>query len=167
MTYKYRTLIAADFEKAQAFLDVFCTETIFTNQYPGQPPKDKEKTIKQYENPDNFFMGVFDENERMVGSVSANILRPKHPWSGLVCGFGISLLKEVYGKGMASRLMDEMVAWAKSKGMHRIEGEVRAQNLRAIGLYLHKGFEIEGMKRENALIDGVWHNSYMIAKILD
>lgn len=167
MTYLFRTLKASDFEKVQAFLDVFCTETVFTNQYPGQPPKDKEKVVKAYENPDSFFMGVFDETERMVGSVSATILRPGHPWSGFVCRFGISLLKEVYGKGLASRLMDEMIAWAKSKGMHRIEGEVRAQNQRAIGLYLHKGFQIEGMKRENAQIDGVWHNSYMIGKILD
>ena len=167
MTYQYRTLKATDFDKVQAFLDVFCTETVFTNQYPGQPKKDREKSIKQYENPYNFFMGAFDENERIVGLVSAQILKPNHPWSGSACGFGISLLKEVYGKGIASHLMDEMIAWAKSKGMHRIEGEVRAQNLRAIGLYLHKGFTIEGKKRDSAFINGVWHDSYIIAKILD
>lgn len=57
--------------------------------------------------------------------------------------------------------------WARAKRLHRIFGEVRHKNYRAIALYLKCGFEIEGIARDAACIDGEWHHEYHISKILN
>lgn len=166
MTYEYRKLSGrADAKKACVFLDQMATETIFTNQYPGQPPRDLQKMAEAYADKNNFFLGVF-EGERLLGTVSCTIRKPQHPWCNFNASFGISILKEIYGKGIASKLMDEMIKWAYDKGLHRIEGQVRTTNERALRLYLKKGFMIEGIHREDAFIDGKWHDSYSIAKLI-
>ena len=59
-----------------------------------------------------------------------------------------------------------MVQWAKENHIHRIEGSVREKNIPAIGLYLKHGFVLEGLMRDKACINGVWHNEYMISKMV-
>lgn len=166
MTYVLRKLSGReDAVVAAIFLDQVAKETIFTNQYPKQPPKDIKKMVKDYGDDNNFFLGIFD-GERMVGSISCMIQRPLHPWCNFNATFGISLLEEVQGKGYASRMIDIMVKWAYSKGLHRIEGRVRTRNERALRLYIKKGFQIEGLHKEDAYINGEWHDSYSIVKVI-
>lgn len=166
MTYEFRELKNKKDAKAAAiFLDKLATETIFTNQYPNQPPRNLQKMADAYADENSFFFGVF-EGERLLGTVSCIIKKPQHPWCNFSAVFGISILKEIYGKGIASKMMDEMIKWAYSKGLHRIEGFVRTTNERALRLYIKKGFVIEGIHREDAFIDGRWHDSYSIAKLI-
>ncbi len=51
-------------------------------------------------------------------------------------------------------------------GLHRIDLVVLAFNHRAIRCYEKCGFRHEGVLRDNALIDGVWHDDVLMA-ILD
>ena len=160
-----RPLFPEDVDAVEVYLNQMATETIFTNQYVGRP-FDKEKCVASYESKNNLFLGAFDENNRVIAVLSLVIEKPDHPWLFKNARFGISMLKEFYGQGLGSYLMDLMELWAKEKCLHSIRGEVRSTNIRAIGLYLKQGFEICGHLKETALINNQWHDEYIISKII-
>ena len=162
-----RHLRADDYDAVVTFLRQFSNESIFTNQYPGQPDPDREKSQSLYEREDNCFIGAFEQNGRVIATTNFRIDRPGHPWSGRNCGFGISTLEEYCGQGLGTRLMQLLEQEARAKNMHRIYGSVRALNRRAIGLYLKCGFQIDGLSHETAFINGQWHDEYYISKILE
>ena len=163
-----RQIKADDYEDVMAYLAEF-SETPgakFTYQYPGQPKKDKEKSIKAYENPASLFLGAYD-NDKLIALAQIGLVKADHPWVCRNASFGISMLDEYQGQGLGFYLMGRLEQWARQKGVHRIEDCVRQKNKKGIALYLKCGFEIEGLARENAFIDGEWINTYYIAKILD
>lgn len=161
-----RPLTKADASAAQRFFVKIGEQTIFTNQYPGQPVKDAEQLAAQYENKRFFHLGAFDGSE-LVGHIFGGIPKLDHPWLGRTCRFGLMILDGYKRQGIGGFLIDQMEMWAKDRKMHRIEASVRCQNLAAIALYLKKGFVIEGQAKETAFINGVWHDEYLIAKLLD
>lgn len=112
-------------------------------------------------------MGAFDSADQLIGVISFGVTHPDHPWAGRNCSFGLSILNDFWGVGLGTILMDRLEAAARQKNMHRIEGEVRALNRRAISLYLKSGFEIDGLFKEDAFIDGAWQDTYHISKILE
>ena len=160
-----RQLKAADVDAAERYLAKMSTENVFTNQYPGRP-FDRERSIRLYEYEYNLFLGAFEENGDLVAICTILIDKPDHPWVCKNSTFGISMLKEYYGQGLGTHLMQLMEDWAKKHHLHTIKGEVRATNRRAINLYLKQGFEICGHLKETALIDNVWHDEYIIQKII-
>lgn len=162
----FRKLNISDYDNVNKFLERIATETPNTNQYVGQPPKNYADCEKIYASEQYLFLGVFNATNELVGSCSIGINKPNHPYMGLNSSFGISVLKAYYGCGIGSVFMDEMEKWAREKKMHRIQGEVRAENRRAISLYIKHGFSIEGCAKETAWINGKWMDSYYIGKIL-
>lgn len=165
-TVEIRPLTPDDYDAVEKFFHSLSRQTIFTNQYPGQPKKDKKKSDQAYQDPNNYFLSAF-KGKRLVAVSSLNIFKPGHPWCGRNAGFGISILEAYHGHGLGAKLMAMLEQWARGKGVHRIYGEVRHTNIRAISLYIKCGFVIEGLARETAFINGKWHHSYHIGKILD
>lgn len=162
-----RHLKAADYEQVNIFLKKIATETIFTNQYPERKNITQEDCEKLYNRNDNCFIGAFDNEGCILSIVNFRINKPGHPWVGRNCEFGISILEKYCGQGLGTHLMQLLEQEAKNKNMHRIYGFVRASNRRAIGLYLKSGFQIDGLFRETAFINGQWHDEYHISKILE
>ena len=163
-----RKIKASDYEDVMAYLAEF-SQTVgakFTYQYPGRPKADKEKSIKAYEDENSLFLGGYD-NGKLIAVSQIGFIKPDHPWCGKNASFGISMLDKYQGQGLGFYLMQRMEQWARQKGVHRIEDCVRQKNKKGIALYLKCGFEIEGLARGNAFIDGEWINTYYIAKILD
>ena len=159
-------MLSSDYEQAIIYLRKVSTETVFLNQYPGQPDRPREKVVQAYESEHSIFYGAFLDDGTLVGSVSLGVERPGHPWSGRNASFGISILKNYHGGGLGTRFMSLIEAWAKSKKIHTITGRVRAKNTKAIGLYLKCGFEICGILKEVAFINNEWHDEYIISKII-
>lgn len=54
---------------------------------------------------------------------------------------GISVAKEYWGRGLGSALMEEMIAFAKQRGIRQLNLQVRSDNTRAIHLYEKFGFQ--------------------------
>ncbi|OPZ76731.1 MAG: putative acetyltransferase YhhY [Alphaproteobacteria bacterium ADurb.Bin438] len=160
-----RNLKAEDFDMVQEYLDKFSCENIFTNQYPGQPKRDRADMVKKYESEHSLFIGTFYQ-DKVVGSASIQILKPDHPWLCKTAEFGIGFLTEVQGLGLGSIIMKKLEDWARLKDMVRIEGSVRATNTKAISLYIKCGFVIEGLRKKRALINDKWYDDYIIAKLL-
>jgi RimJ/RimL family protein N-acetyltransferase len=80
---------------------------------------------------------------------------------------GMGVLVAYRGQGVGQRLMAATLAHARSKGLTRVELEVRADNARAIRLYESMGFVHEGRKRKGNRVDGVYCDSLTMALVWD
>lgn len=153
-----------------AFLDFqpqIAAETTHTLQRVGNVPKaDNVRAAWQasIDHPIELRIGAFDR-ERMVGQVSLHPLQnPPHPWNRHIATFGMMVLREYWGRGIGRSLLERMEAHARKVGITRIEALVRVSNERGVKLYQRAGYEIEGTRRGAALIHGVLHDEYFIAK---
>lgn len=79
---------------------------------------------------------------------------------------GISVLKEYWGSGIGSRLMEEAINFSKNNGFKKIELEVRIDNSRAIKLYEKYGFEKEGEIRNYFYLNGKYYNCYLMGLLI-
>ena len=80
------------------------------------------------------------------------------------CGsLGMGVLAAYRGQGLGRRLLEACLAKAWSKGLTRIELEVRADNERAIGLYKALGFTQEAVKRNAMRFDGVYFDALQMS----
>jgi RimJ/RimL family protein N-acetyltransferase len=79
----------------------------------------------------------------------------------------MGLLPDVRGQGLGERLLRDSLAAADAFGFLRIELGVFASNARAAALYRKAGFIAEGTKRRAILIDGVFHDEIIMARLKD
>jgi RimJ/RimL family protein N-acetyltransferase len=85
------------------------------------------------------------------------------------CGeFGLTVLKEYWGAGIGSLMIDALTAWAKNtKIIKKINLRARTDNKRAISLYERKGFVKEGTIRKEIFIDGKFYDHYWMSIEID
>lgn len=94
-----------------------------------------------YDSPNNLLLVVF-VNDQLVGNASVKA-SPEYRVAH-IGEIGISILKEFWGIGLGSLLMEEILYWAQeSQVIRRLELTVQAQNERAIHLYQKFDFELE------------------------
>ncbi len=94
--------------------------------------------IERFEKSKKDFMLVACDGEKIVANASleANrVARFSHRSE-----LSITVLKEYWGRGIGSRLMEIMIDFAREKGIEVIYLEARADNKRAIRLYEKYGF---------------------------
>ncbi len=78
----------------------------------------------------------------------------------------IGILQTFTGQGIGRRLFETVEAWARERGLHRLELTVMAHNERGKALYAKMGFEVEGVKRESLCVNGAWVDEICMAKLL-
>ena len=86
--------------------------------------------------------------------------RPIYSHSGVL---GMALLPEFRGQGLEDRLMRQNLDDAPAFGLQRVELTGRENNKNAIALYRIIGFEIEGLMRDAARVDGAYENVFLMA----
>jgi len=79
----------------------------------------------------------------------------------------IGVLRAYWSKGVASRMLGEVISWAPRAGIKRLELMVHTANARAVALYQRHGFEIEGTRRSSMRVDGVYTDEYLMSFITD
>jgi RimJ/RimL family protein N-acetyltransferase len=89
--------------------------------------------------------------------------RPLHAHVGVL---GMGVLSEFRGQGVGKALIVAAIEKAKAIGLTRVELMVREENKRAITLYEHVGFVVEGLKRRSTRIDGRYRNDFLMALLL-
>jgi len=97
----------------------------------------------------NYF--VVMKNNKMIGCIGFNgntARKMKHYGT-----IGISVLKEYWGRGIATALLEKLISWSKEKGIKKINLDVFENNERAIKLYEKFGFKLEGCI-EDGIFDG-------------
>lgn len=98
--------------------------------------------ISQIENSKDDIMLIAKKDKKIVGIASLNRLprRMKHRGE-----FSVSVAKEYWNLGIASRLLYEIIKYAKTNSFDIIDLQVRSNNKRAIHIYEKFGFKQIGI----------------------
>jgi ribosomal protein S18 acetylase RimI-like enzyme len=80
---------------------------------------------------------------------------------------GMGVLPQARGRGLGARLAAAAIEQVWSEGLERVELEVFASNVPAIGLYRKLRFNIEGVKRRARKLDGSYDDIVFMALIRD
>ena len=106
-------------------------------------------SIYIFEDEENNFVAI--KGNKIIGCTSFNgntARKMKHYGT-----IGISVLKEYWGRGIATALLEKLISWSKEKGIKKINLDVFENNERAIKLYEKFGFKLEGCI-EDGIFDG-------------
>jgi RimJ/RimL family protein N-acetyltransferase len=157
-------------QDAAAFLELCLTldeETQFMMLEPGERKtslQGQEERIARVLQTENHTVIVADAGDRLAGYVEATggtFGRNRHG-AFLVLG----VLRAHSGQGTGTRLLQAVEAWARDRGLRRLELTVMTHNAAAVSLYRKMGFAIEGTRRDSLLVSGRYVDEYLMAKIL-
>lgn len=120
---------------------------------------------KRLEPSDERFPYVACVKNEIVGNLGLNI-NPTRPRRKHVGSIGMGVRDDWQGKGVGTALMQAAVNMADNwLNLLRLELEVYTDNEPAIRLYKKFGFEIEGTLRQHAFRQGVYVDSYFMARL--
>jgi ribosomal protein S18 acetylase RimI-like enzyme len=107
---------------------------------------------------------VAEETGRLAGWLSAEVLpfRRARRTGYLVLGVDADFA----GRGIGAALLATAVDEAQLRGLWRLELTVMADNLRALGLYVRCGFQVEGLRRRALIRDGAPVDEYYMGRLL-
>ena len=154
MKIEIREVEVDDYKELLDFMRKVKGETNFLLGYPDEiklsyeDEKEHIKKVKSSETSNHF---VAMKNNKMIACVSFNgntARKMKHYGT-----IGISVLKEYWGRGIATALLEKLISWAKEKGIKKINLDVFENNKIAIKLYEKFGFKLEGCI-EDGIFDG-------------
>ena len=114
--------------------------------------EDEENYLSGIEKASHSCMLLAKCGDRIVGNVAVNGSpneRLRHKGE-----LAISVVKEAWGQGVGTRLMEQAILFARGAGMTVLHLAVRTDNRRAIGLYKKCGFEKIGHFPGMMIIDG-------------
>lgn len=114
---------------------------------------------------DDFYPYVAVVDDTVVGQIGLETFskRSRRKHAGTI---GMVVHDDWQGKGVGSALMQAAVDMAdKWLNLTRLELQVYTDNVPALALYKKFGFEIEGTARQEAFRDGVYADSYYMARL--
>ncbi|MBX9704459.1 MAG: GNAT family N-acetyltransferase [Silvanigrellaceae bacterium] len=167
-TYELRSFIPSDAEALQSFFHQSALESTHTLHYKEKPISISKLEVRiktAAESPSELFLGVFDKG-KIIGQVYCRVQQPDHPWVKHIGEFGMTVLKDYWGQGIGTELLQHMETFASTIGISRIEAKVRTTNEQAISLYRKFGYQIEGTRKMAALINGSFEDELYIAKLI-
>ena len=154
MEIKIREIEVEDYKELWDFMKKVKGETNFLRGYPNEIKmsyEDEKEYIKKVKSSETSNYFVVMKNNKMIGCIGFNgntARKMKHYGT-----IGISVLKEYWGRGIATTLLEKLISWSKEKGIKKINLDVFENNERAIKLYEKFGFKLEGCI-EDGIFDG-------------
>ncbi len=136
-----------DARKLVSFYKKVTSETEFLITEPDEVHDETQERymIRVYTQEWNRLYLVALDGSKIVGSLKfAGNRRRRTSHTGEM---SIAVLKEKWGLGIGTALMEELIEWARTVGILKIELEVMENNSRAIRLYEKFGFQIECIRK--------------------
>ena len=130
-----------------------------------QEPRRLRARLRAQGRAGSFDLVVGDEgNDGLVGWLSVEVLpfRRARQTGYLVIGVDSA----VAGRGIGRDLLVAAEQEAAGRGLTRLELTVMTDNLRALGLYLRCGFQVEGLRRHALARDATMIDEYYMGKLL-
>ena len=163
-----RRVRGTDYDAIMKFFDKFSRGigAFQTCQYAGQPKKDKARSIEAYANKNSLYIAAWD-GDNVVSVSSIDKIRPNHPYyMGKSASIGISMLDKYTHNGIGNKMLQILEKWARENGVHKIECEIRHENIASIANCIKNGFVITGIHYDAVFINNKWINEYILEKIL-
>ncbi|PLS06681.1 GNAT family N-acetyltransferase [Neobacillus cucumis] len=126
--------------------------------------EEQKKRLEVMRKSYNSTIFIAKEDKQLIGyliAMGGNAKRNKHSVY-LVIG----ILAEYRGRGIGTKLFEQLENWGKEHSVHRLELTVVTQNEAALQLYKKMGFEIEGTKKQSLYIDGKFVDEYYMSKLI-
>lgn len=170
--FTIRTPRVEDAAALIAYMEVIDQETTFLTREPGEFAQnvtlEKEQAFLRacLEDEGQLFLIVEDGDGSIVATCNCSSMacRQRHRHRAEL---GISVKQAYWRQGLGRRMMELLEEWAAAQGIEKLALEVDTQNFRAIGLYLSKGYTVEGTLRHTAkMADGTYRDYYAMAKFL-
>ena len=92
---------------------------------------------------DVLFLLAEDEPGRPLGTIFTNTKRDYFTGAPIAYVEVLAVSEEAAGRGIAKRLMQDTEAWARARGLARVDLMVFSVNTRARGFYEHLGYRDE------------------------
>lgn len=164
----YRKAQEKDAEKIVNFFNVIGGETNYMSFEKDEYPLDKEAQaalIRSLEGDTTNTILLAMDGEEIAGLstiTSSHKIKSRHD-----AELGIVVAKKYQGKGIGTSLIRQVIAWVKENGITtRISLEVRADNRKAVEIYLKSGFIVEGCRKNSTLLNGVYYDDYIMGMML-
>jgi RimJ/RimL family protein N-acetyltransferase len=134
---------------------------------PGERQTSAEAQLKRIgtiQKEDHSTIIVAEQNNRLIGFVMAIGGAAKRNRHSVYLVAGI--LIEQRGRGIGTKLFEELDRWAREHHIHRLELTTVIQNQAGVALYKKAGFQIEGTKKHSLMINGEFVDEYYMGKLL-
>lgn len=141
-------------------------ETEFLDREAGEDyisPKAYERIIEEDLKNEAALFLIAEAEGKIIGftrCIRSKLNRFKHK-----AEFGICILREYWGLGIGTKLLESALNWADTKGIEKITLTVVQTNKKAIGLYKKHGFTEEGLlKKDRIHKDGNYYNTVIMGR---
>jgi RimJ/RimL family protein N-acetyltransferase len=126
----------------------------------------EEEYIEKHNQSSNSLLIVAVYNDKIVGILNfSGGSRERIAHCGM---FGMSVLKDYWGIGIGTSLLDFMLDWAEeTEVIKKIELQVKIDNKRAIELYKKMGFSIEGRLKKSIKIKDEFFDTLYMGKLIN
>ena len=144
------------------YVEAISGESEYLSFGPGEfelTEPEEESILRRYHESENhvYLVGLVD-GAIVAALTFAGGRRPRLRHAG---DFGLSVRKQWWGLGIGSLLVDALLDWARGTGIvKKVNLRVRTDNQRAIALYEHRGFAIEGTIRREIYLDGEYYDHH-------
>lgn len=147
--YSIRRAVPADAKEIIHCMQSVMDEKIFlVGEYYLLTERGEQDRIR---NPDDLTL-VCDHTKKLVGVLT--LQRGIHRKSRHAAVLGIAISRGFRHMGIGTRMIEIALDWAKNAGIKKVNLEVFSSNTNAIRAYSKLGFQIEGSKKKQFLIDG-------------
>lgn len=150
-------MISSDWERVrEIFIEGIRTaNATFRTEAPNWDEWDKDHL--------NICRFVAKQDEKVVGWVALTPISSMHAFSGVV-EVSIYIASSVAGKGVGSRLLQQVIDSSEQNKIWTIQSMIFPEN--AASIYLHRkfGFEEVGTRKQLGKLNGVWRDVVLLER---
>lgn len=164
----YRKVQESDAQRIVEFYNFVGGETSYLSFEKDEYPLDVEaqiEAIRSLEGNQTNIMLLAMDGDEIAGIATINSsskIKARHDGE-----LGIVVALKYQGQGIGTELIRQLIEWAKGNGITtRISLDTRADNVKAVSLYLKFGFIVEGCRKNSTLLNGTYYDLYVMGMML-
>lgn len=154
-----------DADALAELLSLLASQTTFMMYEVNEVPRPEalRRQISLFEQSGDIIF-IAKGNDSVIGY--ALLTRGKVSRNRGVASVVLGVLQKNQRSGVGSELMKNAISWAKQKELYRLQLQVQTRNKAACNLYRKFGFEVEGVLRHCACIEGEYVDKFQMSLIL-
>ena len=159
-----RMAVPDDAERITDFVNLVGSEKRFVlRERATWTIEEERKTLAAADGIGSIFL-VAEVAGRLSGVL--DIARGRSPKNTHVAEFGMACHPDCRRVGLGTALIGRAIDWARLAGVRKVNLEVFATNKGAVALYRRLGFEVEGRRKREFLIEGREVDGLLMARWL-